>query len=116
MTEVRTRIEPAPSGSIHVGNARTALYSGVFPRQNDGRFVLRIADTDAKRATDENFRAVLKDLRWLGLNWDEGPEVGGPYGPYRQSERFDLYVQHGEKLLDSGHAYRCFCTAEELDA
>jgi glutamyl-tRNA synthetase len=116
MTEVRTRIEPAPSGSIHVGNARTALYSWLFARRNDGRFVLRIADTDARRATDENFRAVLKDLRWLGLNWDEGPEVGGPYGPYRQSERFDLYVEHGEKLLDSGHAYRCFCTAEELDA
>ncbi|MQB00086.1 MAG: glutamate--tRNA ligase, partial [Actinobacteria bacterium] len=116
MTEVRTRIEPAPSGSIHVGNARTALYSWLFARQNDGRFVLRIADTDAKRATEENFRAVLKDLRWLGLNWDEGPDAGGPAGPYRQSERFDLYREQGEKLLGSGHAYRCYCTPEELDA
>jgi len=116
MTQVRTRIEPAPSGSIHVGNARTALYSWLYARRHDGSFVMRIADTDAKRATDENYRAVLKDFRWLGLNWDEGPEVGGPQGPYRQSERFDTYREHAEKLLASGAAYRCYCTPEELDA
>jgi glutamyl-tRNA synthetase len=116
MATVRTRIEPAPSGSIHVGNARTALYSWLFARQHEGSFVLRIADTDAKRATDENFRAVLKDFRWLGLNWDEGPEVGGAHGPYRQSERFPIYADMAEKLLGSGDAYKCYCTAEELAA
>ena len=115
-TTVRTRIEPAPSGSIHVGNARTALYSWLFARQHEGRFVMRIADTDAKRATDENFRAVLKDFRWLGLNWDEGPEVEGPHGPYRQSERFGIYREKVQQLLDSGAAFKCYCTSEELEA
>src|ERR671918_1681639 len=106
MTQVvRTRIEPAPSGSIHVGNARSALYNYLFARQQGGKFVLRIADTDAKRATDENYRAVLTDLRWLGLGWDEGPEVGGPHGPYRQSERFDRYEIALEHLLGRDAAY-----------
>ena len=91
MTEVRTRIEPAPSGSIHVGNARTALLNWLVARHFGGQFVLRIADTDAARATQENYEAVLEDMRWLGLVWDEGPEIGGPHAPYRQSERFDLY-------------------------
>ena len=112
---VRTRIEPAPSGSIHVGNARTALYNYLVARRHTGTFVLRIADTDAKRATDENYRAVLDDLRWLGLDWDEGPEVGGDFGPYRQSERFDRYDAAARKMVDDGHAYRCYCTPEELD-
>ena len=116
MTEtVRTRIEPAPSGSIHVGNARTALFNWLFARHHGGSFVLRIADTDAKRATEENYLAVLEDMRWLGLEWDEGPEVGGPHGPYRQSERFELYADAAAKLLESGAAYRCYCTAEELE-
>lgn len=113
-TPVRTRIAPAPSGSIHVGNARTALYNWLFARQNGGTFVLRVEDTDKKRATDEAYEAVLEDLRWLGLEWDEGPEVGGPFGPYRQSERMDRYAAAAEDLLAKGHAYRCFCTAEEL--
>jgi len=112
---VRTRIEPAPSGSIHVGNARSALYNYLFARQHGGKFVLRIADTDAKRATDENYRAVLEDFRWLGLEWDEGPEAGGDHGPYRQSERFDRYAAIALKMVDDGHAYRCYCTPEELD-
>ncbi len=113
---VRTRIEPAPSGSIHVGNARTALFNWLFARHHGGSFVLRVADTDAKRATEENYQAVLEDMRWLGLEWDEGPEVGGPSGPYRQSERFGLYDEAAQKLLASGAAYRCYCTPEELEA
>jgi glutamyl-tRNA synthetase len=116
MTEVRTRIEPAPSGSIHVGNARTALFNWLFARHHDGEFVLRIADTDAKRATDENYRAVLEDFRWLGLEWDEGPEVGGPHGPYRQSERFDLYRSYADRLVANGFAYYDHATPEEVDA
>jgi glutamyl-tRNA synthetase len=112
---VRTRIEPAPSGSIHVGNARSALYNYLFARQHGGTFVLRIADTDAKRATDENYSAVLEDFRWLGMEWDEGPEVGGDHGPYRQSDRFDRYEAVARKMVDDGHAYRCYCTPEELE-
>lgn len=114
-TPVRTRIEPAPSGSIHVGNARTALFNWLFARHHGGAFVLRIADTDAKRATQENYEAVLEDMRWLGLEWDEGPEAGGPHDPYRQSERFDHYEQAARKLVDSGAAYHCYCTAEDLE-
>ncbi|MFP5352226.1 MAG: glutamate--tRNA ligase [Actinomycetota bacterium] len=113
--QIRTRIEPAPSGSIHVGNARTALFNWLFARRHGGAFVLRIADTDAKRATEENYQAVLEDMRWLGLEWDEGPDVGGPHASYRQSERFDLYQEAAAKLLGSGAAYRCYCTAEELE-
>lgn len=113
---VRTRIEPAPSGSIHVGNARTALFSWAFARRHGGRFILRIADTDAKRVTEENFQAVLEDFRWLGIDWDEGPEVGGPHGPYRQSERFDLYREYADKLIAGGFAYRCYLNDEEIEA
>jgi glutamyl-tRNA synthetase len=112
---VRTRIAPAPSGSLHVGNARTALYSWLFARHHGGTFVLRIEDTDRKRATDEAYAAVLEDLRWLGLGWDEGPEVGGPHGPYRQSERLDRYDAVVLQFLDAGRAYKCYCTAEELE-
>lgn len=113
---VRTRIAPAPSGSIHVGNARTALYNWLFARRNDGVFVLRVEDTDIKRVTDEAYRAVLDDLKWLGLTWDEGPEVGGKLGPYRQSERRERYDAAVADLVGKGHAYRCYCTAEELRA
>ncbi|MFN2588368.1 MAG: glutamate--tRNA ligase [Actinomycetota bacterium] len=112
---VKTRLEPAPSGSIHVGNARTGLFSWLYAKHHGGSFVLRIADTDAKRATEENYRAVLDDLRWLGLHWDEGPGVGGPNGPYRQSERFDLYRGKARELVAGGHAYACYCTPEELE-
>jgi glutamyl-tRNA synthetase len=114
-SQVRTRIAPAPSGSIHVGNARTALYNWLFARHHDGAFVLRIEDTDRKRATEEAYEAVIEDLRWLGLDWDEGPEAGGEHGPYRQSERGDRYASAGKGLLDSEHAYRCYCTPEELE-
>jgi glutamyl-tRNA synthetase len=112
---VRTRIAPAPSGSIHVGNARTALYNWLLARHHGGTFVLRIEDTDAKRVSDEHVHAVLEDLRWLGLHWDEGPEVGGDLGPYRQSERRDRYHAAVLNLVETGHAYRCYCTAEELE-
>ncbi len=115
MTEVRCRFAPAPSGSLHVGNVRSALFSWLWARHNGGAFVLRVEDTDASRVTEEAFRGVLDDLRWLGLDWDEGPEVGGPHGPYRQSERAEIYAEHAERLLASGHAYRCYCTPEELE-
>jgi glutamyl-tRNA synthetase len=112
---VRCRFAPAPSGSIHVGNARTALFSWLHARGNGGAFVLRVEDTDASRVTDEASRGVLEDLRWLGLDHDEGPDVGGPHAPYRQSERLDIYRDMTGRLLESGHAYRCWCTPEELE-
>ncbi|MGI8775240.1 MAG: glutamate--tRNA ligase [Actinomycetota bacterium] len=111
---VRTRIEPAPSGSIHVGNARTALFSWLIARKHGGQFILRIADTDQQRVNEENYLAVLEDMRWLGLDWDEGPEIGGPHGPYRQSERMEHYAQAGTQLLERGASYRCYCTPDEL--
>jgi glutamyl-tRNA synthetase len=112
---VRVRFEPAPSGSIHVGNAMTATFNWLYARKHNGTFILRIADTDASRATEEAMRSVLEDLQWLGLNWDEGPEVGGPHEPYRQSERFDLYRAAADRLLEQGNAYRCYCTPQELE-
>jgi len=107
---VRCRFAPAPSGSLHVGNVRSALFSWLWARHNDGVFILRVEDTDASRVTEEAFRGVLDDLRWLGLEWDEGPEAGGPHGPYRQSERAEIYRAKLEELLAGGHAYRCYCT------
>ncbi|KAK1394626.1 Glutamate--tRNA ligase [Heracleum sosnowskyi] len=112
---VRVRFAPSPTGNLHVGGARTALFNYIFARSKGGKFVLRIEDTDLERSTKESEEAVLQDLSWLGLHWDEGPDIGGDYGPYRQSERNALYKQYAEKLLDSGHAYRCFCSSEELE-
>jgi glutamyl-tRNA synthetase len=112
---VRCRFAPAPSGSIHVGNARSALFSWLTARHHGGAFVLRIEDTDATRVTEEAVKGVLEDLDWLGLGWDEGPDVGGPLGPYRQSERLDLYREMTRRLQDAGHAYRCWCTPDELE-
>lgn len=113
---MKVRAAPAPSGSLHVGNVRTFLYNWLHARHNDGTFVLRIEDTDASRFTEESYDAVVEDLKWLKLNWDEGPEVGGPAAPYRQSERADLHRAAAASLLESGAAYRCYCTAEELKA
>jgi glutamyl-tRNA synthetase len=113
--EVRSRFAPAPSGSLHVGNARTALFSWLYARHHGGKFVLRVEDTDTSRVTEEAFRNVLEDLRWLGLDWDEGPEVGGPQGPYRQSERLPIYAETAGRLVADGHAYRCYCTEAELE-
>jgi glutamyl-tRNA synthetase len=112
---VRVRIAPSPTGDPHVGTAYQALFNQVFARSRDGRFVLRIEDTDRARSTGESERAILDSLRWLGLEWDEGPDQGGPHAPYRQSERTQIYRDHVDQLLDAGHAYRCFCTKERLD-
>jgi glutamyl-tRNA synthetase len=112
---VRCRFAPAPSGSIHVGNARSALFSWLYARHHGGVFILRVEDTDASRVTEEAYQGVVEDLRWLGLDWDEGPDVGGPHGPYRQSERLEIYRGMTERLLEGGHAYRCFCTPGELE-
>ncbi|GJN18841.1 hypothetical protein PR202_gb06044 [Eleusine coracana subsp. coracana] len=112
---VRVRFAPSPTGNLHVGGARTALFNYLFARSKGGRFVLRIEDTDLERSTKQSEEAVLADLSWLGLDWDEGPDVGGEFGPYRQSERNSLYKQYAEKLMDSGAVYRCFCSNEELE-
>ena len=112
---VRARIAPAPTGHLHVGNARAALYNFLFARHHGGTFVLRIEDTDRARSTEEAIGIVLGSLRWLGIQWDEGPEVGGGFGPYRQSERMDLYAAVTERFLEEGRAYFCYCTPEELE-
>src|SRR5205085_9248992 len=112
---VRTRFAPAPSGSLHVGNARTALFSWLFARHHGGTFVLRVEDTDASRVTEEAVDILKGSLRWLGLDWDEGPDVGGPFAPYRQTERLGLYRNAADKLVAGGNAYRCYCTPEELE-
>lgn len=114
--KVRTRIAPSPTGDPHVGTAYVALFNLCFARQHGGEFILRIEDTDRTRSTPESEAAILESLRWLGLTWDEGPDVGGPHAPYRQSERGEIYREHSERLLASGHAFRCFCTPERLDA
>ena len=116
MEEVRVRIAPSPSGNLHIGTARTALFNYLFAKKNNGKFVLRIEDTDAERTSQEYIDNIFDSLKALGLNWDEGPDVGGPYGPYTQSKRFDIYPKYIQQLLDSGFAYECFCTPEELEA
>jgi glutamyl-tRNA synthetase len=113
---VRTRIAPSPTGDPHVGTAYIALFNLCFARQHGGQFVLRIEDTDRQRSTPESEQMILDSLRWLGLDWDEGPDVGGPHGPYRQSERGDIYAEHAQQLLERGHAFKCYRTSEELDA
>ncbi len=115
MTTVRTRIAPSPTGDPHVGTAYIALFNLCFARQHGGQFLLRIEDTDQTRSTPESEQAIFDSLRWLGLEWDEGPDVGGPHGPYRQSERGDIYRQYAEELVEKGHAFHCYRTPEELD-
>ncbi|MGH3362462.1 MAG: glutamate--tRNA ligase [Nocardioides sp.] len=116
MNNVRVRFCPSPTGSPHVGFARAALYNWVFARHHGGTFVFRIEDTDRERSTEESYDAMLETMRWLGLDWDEGPVVGGPHGPYRQSERGELYRDVLAKLRDSKFTYDCYCTTEEVDA
>ena len=116
MEEVRVRIAPSPSGNLHIGTARTALFNYLFAKKNNGKFVLRIEDTDAERTSQAYIDNIFDSLKALGLNWDEGPDVGGPYGPYTQSERFDIYPKYVQELIDKGFAYECFCTPEELEA
>ena len=116
MSNVRVRFAPSPTGYVHVGNARTALFNWLFARHHGGVFILRIEDTDAERSKPEYERQLIEDLHWFGLDWDEGPDNGGPHGPYRQSERHAIYVQYAEKLISQGSAYYCFCSAEQLEA
>ncbi|MEV6125742.1 glutamate--tRNA ligase [Streptomyces violaceusniger] len=112
---VRVRFCPSPTGNPHVGLVRTALFNWAFARHHGGTLVFRIEDTDAARDSEESYTQLLDAMRWLGFDWDEGPEVGGPHAPYRQSQRMDLYREVADKLLEAGHAYRCYCTAEELE-
>ena len=114
MSNVRVRFAPSPTGKLHIGGARTAIYNWAFARANGGTFILRIDDTDPTRSTEENTQIILRAMRWLGLDWDEGPEVGGAYGPYSQTERLDIYREAAERLLAEGKAYPCFCTPEQL--
>ncbi len=113
---VRVRFAPSPTGHLHVGGARTALYNFLYARRNGGVFVLRIEDTDAARSTRESYEGILRGMRWLGLEWDEGPDIDGPYGPYVQSARSVLYHNEADRLLREGNAYRCFCTPGEIEA
>lgn len=114
-SEVRVRFAPSPTGFIHVGNVRTALFNWLFAAHNKGVFMLRIEDTDAERSKPEYEKQLIEDLRWLGLDWNEGIGRGGEYGPYRQSERYGVYRQYAQRLLDEDKAFRCFCTEEELE-
>ncbi len=114
-SDVRTRIAPSPTGDPHVGTAYVALFNSAFARQHGGSFILRVEDTDQQRSNPASERMIFEALAWLGLQWDEGPDVGGPYGPYRQSERTAIYREHAEHLVAHGAAYPCFCTRERLD-
>lgn len=112
----RVRFAPSPTGHLHIGGARTALFNYLFARHTGGAFILRVEDTDRERSTSEAVRHIIDGMRWLGLDWDEGPDAGGEHGPYFQTERLDIYKEHADRLLASGQAYRCFCSPEELAA
>ena len=111
--EVRTRFAPSPTGDLHVGNIRTALFDWAYARHTGGKLIFRIEDTDRERVTDEYIGRAIDTLKWLGLQWDEGPEVGGANGPYLQSQRLDIYAHWAAKFLADGFAYHCYCSAEE---
>ncbi|MGH9371939.1 MAG: glutamate--tRNA ligase, partial [Vicinamibacterales bacterium] len=113
---MRVRFAPSPTGQLHVGNARTALFNWLLAHGHDGTFVLRIEDTDTERSTRESEASILEDLRWLGLEWDEGADIGGPHGPYRQSERLHLYASYANELLAGDHGYSCFCSPGKLES
>jgi glutamyl-tRNA synthetase len=112
----RVRFAPSPTGYLHIGGARTALFNWLWARRNGGTFVLRIEDTDQSRSTKAAEAAIFEGMRWLGLDWDEGPDIGGPHGPYFQMERLEIYKAHAQKLIQEGKAFACYCTKEELDA
>ena len=114
--KVRVRFAPSPTGSLHIGGARTALFNWLFARHNHGTFILRIEDTDQQRSTDEALAAIVDGLKWLGIDWDEGPEVGGEYAPYNQMARLEIYQREAKKLLENKAVYKCFCTPEEVAA
>ncbi len=113
---IKTRFAPSPTGKLHVGNVRTALFAYLYAKHHNGHFILRIEDTDKERSRPEYTKKLMEDLRWLGMDWDEGPEVGGSNGPYFQSERQAIYEKYAQMLIDSGHAYHCYCTPEEVEA
>ncbi len=113
---VRVRFAPSPTGDLHVGGARTALFTYLFARQHDGAFILRVEDTDQKRYDESSITSITDSLRWLGLDWDEGPDIGGPHAPYFQSQRLELYREHADQLLADGYAYECYCSSERLAA
>src|SRR6056297_807728 len=115
MSEMRLRFPPSPTGKIHIGNIRTALFNWLWARKNDGKLVLRIEDTDLERSDREYEKIILQELEWLGLDIDEGVNIGGEYGPYRQTERLSIYKKYAQKLIDEDKAYYCYCTPEELD-
>ena len=114
MSDVRVRFPPSPTGEPHVGNIRTAIFNWLFAKRHGGAFVIRIEDTDQARKVEGATEQLLDALRWLGLDWDEGPEAGGPYGPYYQSQRLDIYSREARRLVESGRAYRCYCSQERL--
>ncbi|HOS42000.1 MAG TPA: glutamate--tRNA ligase family protein, partial [Spirochaetota bacterium] len=109
---MRLRFAPSPTGYLHIGNARTAILNHLIKRKTGATLVLRVEDTDMERSSRESEASILADLRWLGIEWDEGPDTGGAHGPYRQSERFDIYREYIEKLIASGSAYPCYCTQD----
>lgn len=113
--KLKVRFAPSPTGPFHIGGARSALFNWLVARHADGTFLVRIEDTDLKRSTKESEENIKDSLKWLGMNWDEGIDVGGPHGPYRQTERLDLYKKEVQRLLDEGKAYYCYCSAEELE-
>jgi len=113
---VRVRFAPSPTGALHIGGARTALFNWLFARSQKGKFILRIEDTDRERSTLEANKTIFHGLEWLGLDWDEGPNVGGPFGPYYQTERLEIYQKYARQLINEGQAYYCFCTKETLEA
>ena len=115
MKEVRTRFAPSPTGYMHVGNLRTALYEYLVAQSQGGKFLLRIEDTDQERYVEGATDVIYNTLKEVGLNWDEGPDIGGPVGPYIQSERMGMYLDYAKQLVESGHAYYCFCDKERLD-
>ena len=114
--EVRVRYAPSPTGNLHIGGARTALFNYLFARHHGGKFIVRIEDTDIERNIEGGELSQLENLKWLGIDYDESVDIGGPYAPYRQMERLDIYKKHADEMLENGHAYKCFCTSEELDA
>ena len=114
-SKVRVRFAPAPTGLLHIGNARTALFNFLFAKRHQGIFVLRIEDTDVERSTDASMDRIMEDLRWLGISWEEGPDRGGPLGPYRQTERLSTYLEFADRLLQEGKSYKCFCSEERLE-
>ena len=115
-TDVRVRIAPSPTGNLHVGTARTALYNYLYAKRHNGTFILRLEDTDEERSKETYTKDIIDGLKWLGLNWDEGLDIGGPYAPYRQTEKIDHYSTMANHLISSGKAYLCYATQEELAA